>query len=164
MLIYLLIVCLICVKSQNTTLPLKPACYGRYSKCDKCNPPIAGIDFIKPRDADTYSCNGVYFYEEPYLEDAILDCSRYNINPYLCGTRCTAINSCGKNYVVGYGWVDANKQARDVGIVIGYIVASLVILLILSCVCCYIQDENSCCRRSCSRKQSPEQLPKPVSV
>jgi len=160
MLILFLIMSMICVKSQNTTLPVHPACYGRYSKCDKCNPPIAGIDFIKPRNADVFSCDGVYFYEGPYLEDAILDCSRYNINPYLCGTRCTAINSCGNNYVIGYGWVDAKKQARDVGIVIGYIVASLVILLILSFVWSYIQDEDSCCRR----KQSPNQPPKPVSV
>jgi len=160
MLILFLIMSMIRVKSQNTTLPVQPACFGRYSKCDKCNPPIAGIDFIKPRNADVFSCDGVYFYEGPYLEDAILDCSRHNINPYLCGTRCTAINSCGKNYVVGYGWVDANKQARDVGTVIGFIILAVLILLILSFVWSCILDPDCCC----SRKQPSEQLPKPVSV
>ena len=130
------------VNSQNNTLPIRPACSGSNSYCDKCNPPIAGVDFIKPRNADTYQCDGVNIYEF-YYTGQFFDCSRYNINPYHCSPFCQAINSCGKNYVVGYGWVDAKAQAIAVLTVIGFILLALVI----SCggYCIYKRNDTPVC-------------------
>lgn len=137
---------LVIVNSQNNSLPIRPACSGSSRYCDKCNPPIPGVDFIKPRNADTYQCDGVYIYEF-YHTGQFFDCSRYNINPYHCSPHCQAIDSCGKNYVVGYGWVDAKAQALAVLTVIGFILLALII----GCggFCVKIQIDN--CRKNKER-------------
>jgi hypothetical protein len=141
MLVFLLFVI---VNSQNNSLPIRPACSGSNSYCDKCNPPIAGVDFIKPRNADSYQCDGVYIYEF-YYTGQFFDCSRYNINPYHCSPFCQAIDSCGKNYVVGYGWVDAKAQAIMVLTVIGFIFLVPTIICFGYCIYntkCYFSKRN----------------------
>jgi hypothetical protein len=142
----LLFLFFVIVNSQNNTLPIRPVCSGSNSYCDKCNPPIPGIDFIKPRNINTYQCDGVYIYEF-YYTGQFFDCSRYNINPYHCSPFCQAINSCGKNYVVGYGWVDAKAQAITVLTVIGFILLALGI----GCGIYYIYNKMSCFSKSNER-------------